>query len=289
MFNFKRINQPFVNELKKYVDIQVIFNLNCNFKCEYCYDKFREYGKKDNFLNIQTMIKSIEKIKANKSVTILGGEPTLSKYLKYFSTKLREDSYIKKLILVTNTSNLINDDILKNFDIIQCSFHSTQISTKQFKNNVLYYKNKNKTIWVTCCYQNRTKEKIKEISSFCKENKIFFNLEILIIELPEWERGKFEYYNINYDDIIDLGDKIVEYNGNQYNDLELLKNNLRNLKGCSCSAKTYILDCERPYELTNQCFHYKLKPEDIINDLDNKKCINNKCCNQYFSYWDRIV
>jgi len=81
----------------------VLFTVGCNFKCEYCHNKYLLQLNVGREYNIKELINKISTNSLVSSVSITGGEPTLQKELPELCKEIKKTS--KFLSIDTNGSN----------------------------------------------------------------------------------------------------------------------------------------------------------------------------------------
>ncbi len=81
----------------------VIFTVGCNFKCEFCHNKYLLQSNVGNDLSVDLLLKRVKSNLLIKAVSITGGEPTLQPDLGNLCQKLKNNNnYIS---VDTNGSN----------------------------------------------------------------------------------------------------------------------------------------------------------------------------------------
>lgn len=109
----------------------------CNAKCDFCPDPMN-YKETDNYLhNLKQAIAVLPD--GFNQVSISGGEPTISPYLKDILQIVRDEQRFTKVVLTTNGTKLEEhlDEILTIVDHINISRHAVG-----YENNVVIFKNK---------------------------------------------------------------------------------------------------------------------------------------------------
>ena len=110
----------------------------CNYKCEYCYNRFPRTLKSADLNLFSKFIKDI-KVKTNRklNISLIGGEPTLNSNIHSFIENVKELENVT-VELLTNLSQPLEYYIkcLKNDVKIAASWHSNQ----KDKNNLDYVK-----------------------------------------------------------------------------------------------------------------------------------------------------
>ena len=87
-----------------------VFTAGCNFRCPYCYAS-EEIEKKENFLNTDEILRTIENTESIEGVIITGGEPLVHSDLYKFLKVVRTMG--KKIRLDTNGSMpAVLDDLI---------------------------------------------------------------------------------------------------------------------------------------------------------------------------------
>ncbi|MFX1275887.1 MAG: anaerobic ribonucleoside-triphosphate reductase activating protein [Promethearchaeota archaeon] len=110
----------------------VIFTVGCNFKCEFCHNKYLLFNSVGKDILIKDLIKNIESNQLVGSVSITGGEPTLQEDLIGLC---KEISKLDKFISVdTNGSN---PEIIKNLipyvNRIALDFKTNPLDNKRYE------------------------------------------------------------------------------------------------------------------------------------------------------------
>lgn len=109
----------------------------CNAKCDFCPDPMN-YKEADNYLhNLKQSIAVLPD--GFHQVSISGGEPTISPYLKDILQIVRDEQRFTKVVLTTNGTKLEENlnEILTTVDHINISRHAVG-----YENNVAIFKNK---------------------------------------------------------------------------------------------------------------------------------------------------
>ncbi len=84
-------------------------NRSCNFRCKWCYANSSVFDSKQTLtIELALRLLGIVKEMGIKHITLIGGEPTLWKYLMDFNAKCREMEI--RSSLVTNAYRFSNDD-----------------------------------------------------------------------------------------------------------------------------------------------------------------------------------
>ena len=131
--------------IEQYVDLDpsamniLIFVVDkCNYRCEYCYNRFPRTLKSADLNLFSKFIKDI-KVKTNRklNISLIGGEPTLNPNIHSFIENVKELENVT-VELLTNLSQPLEYYIkcLKNDVKIAASWHSNQ----KDKNNLDYVK-----------------------------------------------------------------------------------------------------------------------------------------------------
>lgn len=253
------------------MDLEILLNKSCQLKCEYC----SLYGK-DYDLDLNSRLNDLSKIKDNiKNVFILGGEPTLSKYiidiLKIF-----------KNINVTIFTNLIN--INKLIDLKQyhnklnfiCSYHR-QVNFHIFLSNLLelskFYDKQNIQVNIMKSFKSDIFEdyynKIKLLKFNVSLDPVFYIKD-----------GVQHYEDIN---IIDLKkyNSILNNKNNYLNKTFYELYDLRtNPKKCDIQNKHLFYNFIKGK--FNRCFAYDML--NLDSDLSDNKICNVNCCLCYLEF-----
>jgi len=82
--NIEKFESIYNQYNKFYIDWD--FHFNCNYNCEYCFQKWNNYfnTKKPNLKNIKIVLKFLRKIKYDFTLGLLGGEPTLYENVYFY-------------------------------------------------------------------------------------------------------------------------------------------------------------------------------------------------------------
>ncbi|HNV01531.1 MAG TPA: anaerobic ribonucleoside-triphosphate reductase activating protein [archaeon] len=169
----------------------IVFLVNCNFKCKFCYNKeltstsfFKKSKRKlipesDFFSFLESKKKMLD------GVVITGGEPTLSPGLIDFIKKIKQKGFLVKLD-TNGTNPWILEKLLKEnlVDYIAMDFKSPEkkypvitqsnISFSKIKESVLILKNSNiPHEFRTTLYPKLTLEDLKEMSALMVGEKWF--------------------------------------------------------------------------------------------------------------------
>lgn len=110
------------------MDYTIYLTTDCNFKCKYCYENYRDSFKL-NKITADKIIKFIENNFSSDTITIsfMGGEPLLNKELIYYFIENLEKKidYRKIKYSITTNCSLISDDVVNLFKIkkfeVKCS------------------------------------------------------------------------------------------------------------------------------------------------------------------------
>jgi len=121
----------------RFLNLTILSNLYCNFNCTYCYEKNKFKNSDISNETINKIISLLDVYLNNRKlrVTLIGGEPTLSKNLPLLIKKL--EKYNPEYLLITNGSNfenilkLFDDQIFKRKIRIQISYDGKVINDKE--------------------------------------------------------------------------------------------------------------------------------------------------------------
>lgn len=109
----------------------VLFTNGCNFRCEYCHNKFLFDNSKS--IPLDFLFENLEKRKKfNDAIVICGGEPTIHPDLKFFLKYAKQIGYKTKL-----DTNGTNPDALKEISEF-CDYIAMDIKTSFHKYNLLF-------------------------------------------------------------------------------------------------------------------------------------------------------
>jgi wyosine [tRNA(Phe)-imidazoG37] synthetase (radical SAM superfamily) len=154
----KRLELPQVKVDK----FEIWLNKNCNFSCEYC--GVHDNSKKDSKISEETIkhLKSYFKyVRKDAFVTILGGEPTLSKDLFYLIDILKKYGFSD----INVYTNMENTDVIrklteKNISLL-ATYHPDQTTLKKFLEKTKPFKENIKQMMIM--YDSKTsKQNIRE-------------------------------------------------------------------------------------------------------------------------------
>ena len=105
----------------KPLTIDLITNKNCNMNCTYCFEqgKFKNQDMTPEFVNLLINFLKEKRDEYKYSFIIIGGEPSLSKTLKYFASELQKEIKKNKIKVskITYITNGLNLNIFNQFDI----------------------------------------------------------------------------------------------------------------------------------------------------------------------------
>lgn len=222
---------------KSVVNLTIQLTDFCNFSCKYCvtWKKFSwQYINKNDFEQIETLIKKLKNIYKMVNITISWGEPTLCK------------DFFLLLKIITNLD--VNIIINTNWFIFSKeSIKVNELSKLQFVNNIDFN--------VTFHF----KEYEKSFNTFIESIKVLdmYNINYWInFLLPDDEK---------YEDFIDVRDKILSsllVNRHTYNLIKLTNGNI---------SESYD---NRYLDLFNEKFKQEIKNKNIeiiYDDLEKEK------------------
>ncbi|MDD2870374.1 MAG: radical SAM protein [Candidatus Gracilibacteria bacterium] len=222
---------------KSVVNLTIQLTDFCNFSCKYCVTgkKFSgQYINKNDFEQIETLIKKLKNIYKMVNITISGGEPTLCK--DFF--------LLLKIITNLDVNIIINTN---GFIFSKESIKVNELSKLQFVNNIDFN--------VTFHF----KEYEKSFNTFIESIKVLdmYNINYGInFLLPDDEK---------YEDFIDVRDKILSsllVNRHTYNLIKLTNGNI---------SESYD---NRYLDLFNEKFKQEIKNKNIeiiYDDLEKEK------------------
>ncbi len=141
-----------VSNYRDILNIAYMVSNVCNYKCSYCFDgcndgskRFKEDWTKvsDNLIHLLDYYKD-HSPKKKFEISLLGGEPTLWKYLPEFCSKLKSNHNVS-IMIVSNGSRTLDwwKENSKYFDQVVLSFHIQETDVNHFISvaDVLYENN----------------------------------------------------------------------------------------------------------------------------------------------------
>lgn len=280
------------SEIGFIVHLEVLFL--CNYYCEYCYA--RAHNKFDSAADKKCLDKIIETLKCINfkfSVSILGGEPSIFPHLNYLLCELRKIPNLNKILVITNGKKLINQNIVEKIDYMILSMHSTQIKDiAEFKKSIDYYRPKLKQI--TCIYQHKFDNMIKEIFDYIKpqniEMMIEYGFDVNFItyksKLPEWIYKEYLPYIKQY-----RYNEFYFKNGDvlKLHDIEYSEMGLRNIKGMFCELKELDLSFKQPTVFKSVCGNNISFTDLNINQIPKCQiCTVSHCNCQSLMFGDKF-
>jgi len=235
----------------------VIFTVGCNFRCEFCQNKYLLYSGVGKSVELNELIKTIRSNKLVGSVSISGGEPTLQNDLvelcrviseegKYVSvdTNGSRPDIIKELIPFVNRVALdMKTNPLDSRRYQEVSGNQVEISKIIDTFQILNSNEKvNFEIRTTYVENLITTNDIQAIISFLKDNQFRGNY---VLQQYQYSEGVEEKYKDKFQK--PTHGKMIEI--------------LRNYKKINLNFKIYIRDEVVGYDSLN----------DILNYLENEK------------------
>jgi organic radical activating enzyme len=142
----KRLELP-NNKVNKF---EIWLNKNCNFNCLYC--GVHDNSFKDPEPDYEKISSYFPYIEKDAFITILGGEPTLSKYLEPLVDFLKNNGFTN----INIYSNFNKPKIIQDVKYL-VTYHPDQTDLKTFLNNVKEHKDKIKFMMIMWNFENDKK------------------------------------------------------------------------------------------------------------------------------------
>lgn len=238
-------------------------NRACNLRCKWCYARKTGFKVKDDLdINLAYGLIDIFKDFGIKHICLLGGEPTLYKYLDDVIKYINNNNM--KATLVTNGISLSNEEFLNN--IIDSGISNINISLKG------ECKEKYKEITGFDCYN-----KVMKAINNCAQRKIKFGVSMVLTE------DNINSYTLGLEDAYKAGARnfnlsfCYEFNMNKEYSNYLSKMNPRNI------IKGFI----KSYDKLDKVTHHRFKlfqtyplclwDKDFIQMLDSKNQVSSVC------------
>jgi MoaA/NifB/PqqE/SkfB family radical SAM enzyme len=270
---------------------------HCNFDCSYCYARAEEgnWFKISSTDIIENTIEKMKKIDKPLEIILLGGEPTL--HPKYFDIldnvwNLHKSGKDLEFGIISNgfSKPYFDDNFLKkhlkykekfSFSI---TYHPSQHSKETqniLKENILKI-NKDFLLNINVILDTyKNDDKIRDLLDFLVKNNIgfYYNIpfETINNKVQHFDNSEeylkwLEMININY-----KSQKELSYNGDLFNDIDVVLNNLQNFEGWSCKNNNFEIKTGSS-DFIRMCSNGSKKYSvSEINNLSDMICELNKC------------
>ncbi len=242
----------------------------CNLKCSYCYarqtKKWNDYLKYDVFLSI---FNKIQNLKKSYEISLLGGEPTLWKFLSTSIKKLQNDPFCKRIEFFTNGIKKIN--IHSNKTTIFLTYHGENKNYMSlFLQNAKYYMQNNK-IFINIP-NTLSQNDITQLISFCIKYNVNYHIQNIFIKDEPFQNVRFE----NDFDLFKYNDKIINLS-------QAISNGI-SFKGWKCLQCNYLLDKNF---VVDECSNEKKSYKQFKNSMSFRICTKDTCSkNGDFLYYN---
>lgn len=227
----------------------------CNLHCSYCFNRHKPF----NFLSkpkLDLILSEIKKINKEMEITVMGGEPTLYKYLDYIIDELYKINNVRSINVYTNGTINLNKFHFNEKVLISFSYHEHQHNKQSIINNQKYLDSIN-VKYLT----NIMMEENIDISDF----KGFLKPVYII------QNGKTQYVNhiLSNKDYVMIDNKKYSFK-----EFERLK---KNFKGYECYNREFHVNLDLTFN--HSCFENQdiRKMSKYINLFNELICPFNKC------------
>lgn len=232
----------------------------CNLKCSYCYA--RQTKKWNEFLNYEAFLSIFNKIRTLKKpyeINLLGGEPTLWKFLSTSIEKFQSDPFCKKIEFFTNGIKKIN--VHSNKTTIFLTYHGeSKEYMKLFLQNAEYYMQNNK-IFINIP-NTLAQNDISQLIGFCIKNNVKYHIQNIFI------KGNFTQNESSGDDF-----DLFKYNDKIINLTQAISEGLT-FKNWKCLQCNYLL--EKNFVI-DECSDEKITYEQLKSVISFRTCTKDTC------------
>lgn len=232
----------------------------CNLKCSYCYA--RQTKKWNEFLNFEIFLSILNKIHALRKpyeINILGGEPTLWKFLSPSIEKFQSDPFCKKIEVFTNGIKKI--DIHSNKTTIFLTYHGESKNyLNLFLKNAKYYM-QNSKIFINIP-NTLSQNDITQLISFCIKNNVKYHNQNIFIKDNLMQ-------NDHFGDDFDL----FKYNDKIINLTQVISEGLT-FKNWKCFQCNYLL--EKNFVI-DECSNEKISYDQLKTITSFRICSKDTC------------
>lgn len=285
MYNkvFKKINMNIINSNISNKNNNYTISLEvthiCNFNCWYCYDKKNKLSLKhlclEKFIPLfETFLLNIEPHK-KIDIIIIGGEPTLYKFLNQLLIFLENNIQVRKIIFYSNGHK---HEILQEISCFKKIHFIISIHYKEIKNKDLYIENLKKIMQfknIEFHYILDNKINFLENKSFI-ERLSFIKLFIQPLNNINYSSEENKLFN-NFKEGINV---IFENNETIFYEKSYFFNNKNIFQGLFCETMVYTFRINTDCILTSHCYaSYKFLSNDMLSFLEKCKVTT---CNKDF-------